>query len=117
MPARGDGCGGRPDGVTVVRSAGDASTAASVSAASVTASLRAEGLVPRTWADGDGVVYERHVHPRHKVLVCVSGGIVFHTDYGDLALETGDRMELPAGVEHAATVAPGGVTCVEAYRR
>jgi mannose-6-phosphate isomerase-like protein (cupin superfamily) len=105
------GGGDGPGAATVVRSADDASTAASA-----TASLRAEGLQPHTWASGDGFVYERHAHPHHKVFVCVSGGIVFHTDSGDLALEAGDRMELPAGAEHAATVGPAGVTCVEAYR-
>jgi cupin superfamily acireductone dioxygenase involved in methionine salvage len=56
------------------------------------------------------------VHEHHKVLFCVSGSIVFHIDSGDLSLGPGDRMELPAGVGHSATVGPDGVECVEAYR-
>jgi cupin superfamily acireductone dioxygenase involved in methionine salvage len=48
------------------------------------------------------------------VLFCLSGSIVFHTRAGDVALEAGDRLDLPPGTEHAATVGPSGVTCVEA---
>jgi cupin superfamily acireductone dioxygenase involved in methionine salvage len=76
----------------------------------------AEGLTPRVWANEGGVAYGRHVHEHHKVLFCVSGSIVFHIDSGDLSLGPGDRMELPAGVGHSATVGPDGVECVEAYR-
>ena len=75
-----------------------------------------EGLAPRAWANAPGATYGAHAHPDHKVLVCVKGGIVFHTSDGDVALEAGDRLELPALVEHGATVGVGGVECVEAYR-
>jgi cupin superfamily acireductone dioxygenase involved in methionine salvage len=51
-----------------------------------------------------------------KVLYCVTGDIVFHVGRGEVALEPGDRLELAAGVEHAATVGRHGVQCVEAYR-
>ena len=79
--------------------------------------LRAEGLTPRPWSNGPDVSYDRHEHEHHKVLLCVSGSIIFHTDTGDVALAPGDRMELPPGVEHSATVGADGVECVEAYRR
>jgi uncharacterized protein YjlB len=85
--------------------------------AEVEAALRAEGLDPRSWGNGAGFGYARHVHEDHKVLVCVAGSIVFHTDDGDVALGPGDRLELPAGLGHAATVGEHGVECVEAYRR
>jgi quercetin dioxygenase-like cupin family protein len=78
--------------------------------------LRAEGLAPQAWSNGPGVSYGRHRHEHHKVLVCASGSIVFHTDAGDVALAAGDRLELPAGTEHGATVGPDGVECVEAFR-
>ena len=86
------------------------------SRAAIEATLVAEGLTPHSWGNGAGVIYGRHVHGFHKVLVCVSGTIVFHTDAGDVELGPGDRMELAAGVEHGATVGPGGVECVEAPR-
>ena len=82
----------------------------------VEADLRAEGLAPHAWANGADHLYGRHAHEHHKVFVCVSGSIVFHTDAGDVVLTAGDRMELPAGVEHGATVGHDGVECVEAYR-
>jgi quercetin dioxygenase-like cupin family protein len=84
--------------------------------AEVERGLRAEGLTPRPWSNGPHVSYDRHEHEHHKVLLCVSGSIIFHTDAGDVALAAGDRMELPRGVEHGATVGADGVECVEAYR-
>jgi mannose-6-phosphate isomerase-like protein (cupin superfamily) len=99
-------------GIAVTRA-----THTSPSRREVESALRAEGLSPTAWGNGGDVSYGRHVHEHHKVLLCVSGSIVFHTEAGDVALGPGDRMELPAGVEHAATVGPDGVECMEAYRR
>jgi quercetin dioxygenase-like cupin family protein len=82
----------------------------------IEAVVRAEGLSPHGWGNEAGCSYARHVHGYHKVLFCVAGSIVFHTDGGDVALAPGDRMELPAGVGHGATVGAAGVRCVEAYR-
>lgn len=70
---------------------------------------------PRAWGNGPEDTYGRHDHPRAKVLFCVEGSIVFHTDEGDMALEAGDRLDLPAGTGHAATVGPTGCACVEAW--
>ena len=41
---------------------------------------------------------------------------MFHTDAGDLELTEGDRLDLPEGSLHAASVGPDGCECVEAYR-
>jgi hypothetical protein len=75
-----------------------------------------ERLVPHEWSDGPGDTYGWHSHRYHKVLVCVRGSIVFHTRNGDRHLEAGDRLDLPPDTEHAATVGPEGVTCLEAAR-
>jgi mannose-6-phosphate isomerase-like protein (cupin superfamily) len=81
------------------------------------AAFAAEGCSePRGWGNGPGDTYGWHSHPYHKVLFCLSGAIVFHTRDGDIALEAGDRLDLPRGTEHAATVGPAGVRCVEAER-
>jgi mannose-6-phosphate isomerase-like protein (cupin superfamily) len=101
----------RADGVDVVRTQGRPA-----SRPAIEATVTAEGLTPRVWANEGDVTYGRHVHEHHKVLFCVSGSIVFHTDTGEVSLRPGDRMELPAGVGHSATVGPDGVECVEAYR-
>lgn len=73
-----------------------------------------EGLTPHSWSNGPGHRYGRHRHSYRKVLVCTAGSITFHTDAGDVELLPGDRLDLPAGTAHAATVGPRGVTCWEA---
>jgi quercetin dioxygenase-like cupin family protein len=75
-----------------------------------------EGLTPRSWGNGPGDRYEWHEHGYHKVLYCVSGSIVFHTSDGDLELGAGDRLDVEPGTQHAATVGPDGVQCLEATR-
>ena len=82
------------------------------------ATFRREGCAePRSWANGPGDRYGRHEHPRAKVLFCLEGSIVFHTEEGDVQLEAGDRLDLPAETSHAATVGPTGCVCVEAWGR
>ncbi len=75
-----------------------------------------EGLQPYSWSNTSGFRYGSHTHPYHKVLYCVAGSITFHTPAGDTTLRSGERLDLPAGTEHAATVGPDGVTCLEAAR-
>lgn len=75
-----------------------------------------EGLEPYRWSNGPGFFYAEHSHPYEKVLVCESGSITFHTPSGDIVLGAGDRMDLPAGTRHSATVGPEGVACWEAAR-
>jgi hypothetical protein len=76
--------------------------------------LGSQGLAPRWWSNDSNYRYGYHEHHYHKVLYCVSGSIVFHTEAGDFALSPGDRLDVEAGTSHAATVGPEGVTCVEA---
>ena len=79
--------------------------------------LAAEGLTASEWGNGPGDTYAAHSHGYDKVLVATSGSITFHlTGLGrDVTLAAGERLELPAGTVHAATVGPGGVTCLEAH--
>ena len=79
--------------------------------------LAAEGLDPGTWSNGPGDRYAAHDHGYDKVLVVASGSIVFGLpDRGErVALEVGDRLDLPAGTSHDAVVGPIGVTCLEAH--
>ena len=71
---------------------------------------------PRRWGNGAGDTYGWHAHDYHKVLFCLDGSITFHLREGDVTLEAGDRLDLPPGTEHAATVGPQGCSCVEASR-
>lgn len=75
-----------------------------------------EGLHPHSWSNAPGDAYALHSHEYHKVLYCVRGSIVFHMRDGDVELRQGDGLDIPPGVEHAATVGPNGVECMEAAR-
>jgi mannose-6-phosphate isomerase-like protein (cupin superfamily) len=97
--------------------------AARTSPAAVTGRADAERVLadegcspPRPWGNGPGDTYGWHAHDSHKVLFCLSGSIVFHTHDGDVELTAGDRVDLEPGTQHAATVGPVGVECVEAWR-
>lgn len=81
------------------------------------AAFAGEGLEASTWSNASGFVYDWHEHPYHKVLFCIEGSITFHTDDGDIRLSVGDRLDLPRGTRHGATVGPDGVTCMEAARK
>ena len=83
----------------------------------VLAVLTGEGCSPaRYWGNEPGDTYARHDHGYHKVVFCLEGSIVFHTDDGDVELAAGDRLDLEPGTLHAATVGPNGCRCVEASR-
>jgi quercetin dioxygenase-like cupin family protein len=75
-----------------------------------------EGLTPHLWDNGPGDVYGWHAHAYDKVLICVQGSIIFHGRDGDFTLAAGDRLDIDAGTEHAATVGYEGVACMEAAR-
>lgn len=81
------------------------------------ARLMAEGLAPGAWANGPGDRYAAHVHAYDKVIVAIAGSIVFGLPASDdrVALAAGDRLELPAGTSHDASVGPDGVSCLEAH--
>ncbi|HUG32910.1 MAG TPA: AraC family ligand binding domain-containing protein [Acidimicrobiia bacterium] len=78
--------------------------------------FRDEGLTAETWSNQAGFIYGEHDHPYHKVLFCIAGSITFHTPAGDIGLDPGQRLDLPPGTPHSATVGPAGVTCMEAKR-
>ncbi len=80
----------------------------------VEAWFRDRDLPPRAWGNQPGDTYGWHAHDYRKVLFCVSGSIVFHTEEGDHELHAGDRLDVEPHTEHAATVGPEGVQCVEA---
>jgi len=81
------------------------------------ARLRAEALDPSGWGNGPGDTYAPHGHGYDKVLVATHGSITFHLiDLGrDVTLDEGERLDLPAGTTHGATVGSNGVQCLEAH--
>ena len=79
--------------------------------------LRAEADDVYGWTNGPGDRYARHSHAYEKVLYCVSGSIDFVLDDRVIRLNAGDRMVLPAGTAHTATVGPRGCECLEGKGR
>jgi quercetin dioxygenase-like cupin family protein len=77
--------------------------------------LRTSGLDPSPWSNGPGDTYAAHHHGYDKVLVVASGSIEFMTPGRTVALVAGDRLDLPAGTDHAAVVGTEGVTCLESH--
>jgi quercetin dioxygenase-like cupin family protein len=79
--------------------------------------LAGEGLDAAAWSNGPADRYGAHDHGYDKVLVVAEGSIRFGLpDAGrDVELAAGDRLDLPAGTVHDATVGPSGVTCLEAH--
>lgn len=79
--------------------------------------LRQEGLDPGRWSNGPGDRYAPHEHGYDKVIVVERGSIRFGLVATDdaIALDAGDRLELPAGTPHDALVGGDGVTCLEAH--
>ena len=79
--------------------------------------LQQEGLAAHSWGNGPGDVYSEHSHAYDKVLVAARGSIRFHlpAERRDVELTAGQRLDLPAGTAHGATVGASGVTCLEAH--
>ncbi len=79
--------------------------------------LAQEGLSAYQWSNGPFDVYSAHSHDYNKVIYVVRGSIKFGLpQLGDeVELHTGDRLDLPAGVVHNATVGAQGVVCLEAH--
>ena len=84
---------------------------------SIEESLRREADDVYGWSNGPGDRYARHTHAYTKILYCITGSIDFSLDDRIIHLEAGDRMVLPRGTAHAATVGPAGCSCVEGKSR
>jgi len=80
--------------------------------------MKAEGLPYYRWSNGPGDVYPAHDHAFHKVIYVVRGSITFGLPQSGerIILCTGDRLDLPAGIRHDATVGGQGVVCLEGHR-
>jgi quercetin dioxygenase-like cupin family protein len=80
--------------------------------------LRAEADQCYQWSNGAGAQYAVHSHPYRKILYVERGSITF-TPAGRpaIAMQPGDRLELPPGTPHSAIVGEDGVTCWEGQAR
>ena len=80
--------------------------------------MQADGLAPYRRSNEPGDVFTAHEHTYFKVIYVVSGSITFGfpIDGEPITLSAGDRLDLPAGVQHNAVVGPDGVVCLEAHK-
>ncbi|MDQ1715986.1 MAG: hypothetical protein QOC60_1931 [Frankiaceae bacterium] len=89
---------------------------AGLSDGDVLARMADEGLEPSFWTGSPGQVFAWHEHPSNKILYAVSGALTFTLrDGSSYPLIAGDRIDLAAHTDHAATVGPEGVRCIEGY--
>jgi mannose-6-phosphate isomerase-like protein (cupin superfamily) len=79
--------------------------------------MEAEGLRPYTWSNSPGDQYSVHQHGYDKVIFVVTGSITFGLPEvsESVKLHAGDRLDLPAGLMHDASVGPEGVRCLEGH--
>lgn len=55
-----------------------------------------------SWCDSPGSFYDWHTHPYEEVRWVYEGEVVMGTEYGEVILKPGDRLDLPAGTKHWA---------------
>ncbi len=69
------------------------------------------------WSSLPSDTFAPHTHGYHKIICVVKGSIKFEfpTRHKTITLNTGDRLDLPAGVRHSALVGMDGVKCLEAH--
>jgi uncharacterized protein YjlB len=79
--------------------------------------LSLQGLGGWAWSNGPNDIYASHSHDSDKVIYVVRGSITFQLIELGIwhKLNPGDRLDLPAGVIHAAHVGDEGVVCLEAH--
>jgi quercetin dioxygenase-like cupin family protein len=79
--------------------------------------LAEQGLSGYRWSNRPGDIYGAHSHPFHKIIYVLQGSITFILPEKDehVTLRSGDCLDLPANLEHAAEVGQQGVICFEAH--
>ena len=79
--------------------------------------LSRQGLDYYAWSNDPNDIYAPHSHDYDKVIYVARGSITFQLiELGAWhKLNTGDRLDLPAGIVHAAHVGEDGVVCLEAH--
>ena len=80
--------------------------------------MASEGLAPYAWSNGAYDIYSAHSHGYDKVIYVVQGSITFGLPElnQSFTLKAGDRLDLPAGVVHNASVGAEGVVCLEGHK-
>jgi len=85
--------------------------------ADIIGELEEQDLKVYHWSSLPDSVFAGHTHGYHKVLYVLEGNIKFEfpARRESLTLKAGDRLDLPSGIRHSATVGVDGVKCLEAH--
>jgi quercetin dioxygenase-like cupin family protein len=80
--------------------------------------LTTQGYSLHAWSNGPNFKYPVHDHPYHKIIVVLKGSIAFSLpgENREVAMNVGDRLELPPRTAHSAVVGSSGVTCLEGQK-
>ena len=68
------------------------------------ARLNQEGYSSFTWYDVPGAFYPSHSHNADECIWIVKGDITFNVQWQNYPMTAGDRIYLPAKIQHTATV-------------
>jgi quercetin dioxygenase-like cupin family protein len=90
-----------------------------LSEAAIIRQMEMEGLDTQRWKNVSGTRHQTQKYEFDKVILVMRGSIMFRIpETGEeVALNPGDRLELPAGTPHEAIVGPMGVVCLEGHRK
>ena|SRR3989338_5612289 len=70
--------------------------------------LNREGYSVFLWADSAGTTYPPHSHEVDESIWVIKGEIAFGIGGREYLLKTGDRLLLPSGTTHTATIPDSG---------
>jgi mannose-6-phosphate isomerase-like protein (cupin superfamily) len=71
--------------------------------------LTSEGFTDvYVWEDGSNVAYPEHTHEKVTTHVIVKGEMTLVDHEGEKVLKVGDRLDIPSGTVHKATMGPAG---------
>jgi mannose-6-phosphate isomerase-like protein (cupin superfamily) len=75
----------------------------------LTQQLYAEGFTRVfVWTDGSGVHYAEHTHKSETVHIILTGQMTLEMDGQSEVYQPGDRVDVPPGQTHIATMGPEG---------
>ena len=64
------------------------------------------------WTDAPDTEYKEHAHKDRVSFFLVEGGLSMTLGGKTIIIQVGERMDVPVGVKHTATIGPHGCTFI-----